>query len=450
MVRADRVAIVGGGFTGTLLAINLLRFGSSHVTLIERDVARLGRGVAYGRVHADHILNVRAANMSAFPDEPRHFIDWLAGRGSAGDGLFATRQDYGTYLAELLASARQAAAGQLEIVADGATRLDISETGACLTTASGRRIDSDVVVLANGNLPPYDLPAFAGLTGDVYCGNPWSGDIARGLGRSDDVLLLGNGLTAIDSALTLASAGFEGRIFSLSRRGLTPHSHAPASAFTARKDRPPEAGSALVRAVRKRAQQIGWRNAIDELRPFTPDLWRAAERASRARFLRHLRPYWDIHRHRLAPQVAARIERMHAYGQLIVLAGKVVAASPDELGLAVGWRPRGEEQVQTLPIRRVINCIGPLGDLRRTDDALLVQLRDDGMVRPDPLAIGIDVDREGRAIARDGAAAQRLFVAGPMTRGAHWEIVAVPDIRKQVWDLARYLTKSHWVGAEGL
>jgi uncharacterized NAD(P)/FAD-binding protein YdhS len=450
MLSAARIAIVGGGFTGTLLAINLLRYGTPHVTLIERDTARLGRGVAYGRVGTEHVLNVRATNMSAFPDEPDHFIDWLARRGSDAESQFATREAYGLYLVELLEEARRAAAGRLAILPDRATGLAMSDDGASLTLASGDPISADIVILASGNLPPHDLPAFEGLAGDSYRGNPWSGDVAQGLRATDDVLLLGNGLTAIDSALTLAAAGFEGRLFSLSRRGLTPHGHVPDVAFAPRRDRPPENGSALVRAVRRRARDIGWRNAIDELRPFTPDLWRAANEAGRARFLRHLRPYWDVHRHRLAPRIAAQVAHLRAQGRLTILAGKIIAATPAADGLAIDWRPRGETVVQTFHVRRVINCTGPLGDLRRTDDALLAQLRDDGLIRPDTLAIGIDVDREGRAIAQGGTANPRLFVAGPMTRGAHWEIVAVPDIRKQVWDLARYLTHSHWVGAEGL
>ena len=55
-----------------------------------------------------------------------------------------------------------------------------------------------------------------------------------------------------------------------------------------------------------------------------------------------------------------------------------------------------------------------------------------GRIRPDICRIGIDVDDALRVI--DAAAHRRrsLRAIGPMTRGAFWEIVAVPDIRGQV------------------
>lgn len=179
-------------------------------------------------------------------------------------------------------------------------------------------------------------------------------------------------------------------------------------------------------------------------------MWRAADAEKRSRFLRHLRPFWDVHRHRIAPQVEARLARMRADGRWVVRAGKVVKVTVDEAGLAVQLRARGGQEIETLQVARVVNCTGPLGDLRRTGDRLLQRLAERGDIRPDPLSIGIDVDRQCRAIASDGSAQQRLFVVGPMTRGAHWEIVAVPDIRRQVWTLARDITGAHWVEAEGL
>lgn len=452
MLKVDHAAIVGGGFSGTLLAINLLRHGTLRVTVVERHDGRLGRGLAYGAAQAGHILNVRAANMSALPDSPDHFTDWLKRQGLGQEGSFATRRDYGAYLSAMLDEVRGQASDRLTIVTDEAVDLRLREDGAHIALRSGGGVDADIVALAPGNLPPHDLPAFVALSGHSasYVNDPWAASLAEGLGASDQVLLLGSGLTAVDCALSLDSAGFRGRIVALSRRGLAPQSHAPAAPYAARSDRPRGAASALVRALRDRSMEIGWRNAVDELRRFTQDMWRAASPQERSRFLRHLRPYWDVHRHRLAPQVAARLAEMQAEGRLEIHAAKVVEAVLDGHGLNVRLRRRGRDGTETLPFARVINCTGPLGDLRRTDDPLLHQLAMRGDIRPDPLAIGIDVDRQCHAIARDGSAQQRLFVVGPMTRGAHWEIVAVPDIRRQVWELAREITGAHWVEAEGL
>ncbi|SER99867.1 FAD/NAD(P)-binding protein [Sphingobium sp. YR768] len=450
MLIARHTAIVGGGFSGTLLAINLLRHGSHHVTLIERRSDRLGRGLAYGAAQADHVLNVRAANMSPFPDQPDHFAAWLKARNKGNETSFATRRDYGDYLCDLLDDMQPAAPGRLTIIADEAVDLHLQPDGVRLILASGRTVDADVATIAPGNLPPHRLPAFAGLDSVAYVNDPWSCDLAEGLGPDDRLMLLGTGLTAVDSILSLVNGGFEGSILALSRRGLAPHAHAPAPPFTACRDKPTGPLSTLLRQIRRRGMEIDWRNAVDELRPFTQDMWRASSAPERQRFLRHLRPYWDVHRHRIAPQVAARLEALCDEGRLTIMAAKILDAVPDQDGLAVTIRRRGVSSGETMPVARVVNCTGPLGDLRRTSDSLLSRLAERGAVRADELAIGIDVDRQGRALTRDGEAQERLFVVGPMTRGAHWEIVAVPDIRRQVWTLARHITGAHWVEAEGL
>lgn len=450
MLKVDHAIIIGGGFSGSLLAINLLRHGNLKVTLVERHPDRLGRGLAYGAAQAGHVLNVRAANMSALPDQPGHFADWLDRQGLGQSGSFATRRAYGAYLGGLLDEARAAAGDRLTLLSEDAVDLHADHRGVRVTLRSGAQIEADIATLAPGNLPPHDLAVFERLGAPAYVTDPWAEDIVSGLGPDDSVLLLGSGLTAIDCALSLDGNGFRGRILALSRRGLSPHSHQAAEPFAPYRERPLGSASTLVHTVRRRAREIGWRNAVDELRPFTADMWRAATPAERSRFLRHLRPFWDVHRHRIAPPVAEKLAAMRREGRLEVRAAKVVDASPEGTGLCVSIRPRGKADIEKVRAARVINCTGPLGNLKRVEDPLLRGLADRGVIRPDALAIGIDVDRRCHAISGTGIAQPRLFVVGPMTRGAHWEIVAVPDIRKQVWALARELTAAHWVEAEGL
>lgn len=450
MLKVDHVAIIGGGFSGVLLAVNLLRHGNVRVTIIERRADRLGRGLAYGAARRDHVLNVRAANMSALPDQPRHFSDWLQSRQLGGEGSFAKRHDYGAYLCAMLDEMKAAAGERLTVLHEEVIDLTLAADGAFLLLASGDTIVADVAVIAAGNLPPHDLPAFQGQDGQSYVNDPWATDIAQGLNARDTILLLGTGLTAVDCALSLEGSGFAGRIVAVSRRGLAPKPHGATQPYAVRNERISGPASQLLSAVRARGREIGWRNAVDELRPFTQDMWRAASPAERRRFLRHLRPYWDVHRHRIAPEVSTRIDTLRTQGRLDIRASKVVAARTGENGMEVEVRPRGGDATETLQVARVINCTGPLGDLRRVRHALLRRLFDRGDIRPDTLAIGIDVDRQCHAIARDGSVQDRLLVVGPMTRGAHWEIVAVPDIRRQVWALARRITSAHWVEAEGL
>ncbi|MCR5872358.1 FAD/NAD(P)-binding protein [Sphingomonas sp. J344] len=451
-MRIEHVAIVGAGFSGTLQAINLLRHKGPRATLIER-AATPGLGLAYGAAHPSHVLNVRAGNMSAFPDQPGHFADWLAARGVTDAGnAFAARVTYGEYLRELLDAAVATSGDRLSVVRGEVTALDQPADGVALAMADGSVIAADAAVLAVGNLPPHDPPGLdpAALPEDLYKGDPWAGDIADGLSDSDTVLVIGTGLTMVDVALMLEARGFGGRIVALSRRGLLPRRHESGAAWDKIDERPATVASALVRRVRARAAEIGWRNAVDELRPFTQPMWANASAAERGRFLRHLRPWWDVHRHRLAPQVADRLVAMEARGQLRVVAGKTLGFDPVDGGVTVNWRPRGQGNAEVMQVRRVVNCTGPLGDLGRTIDPLLVALRECGAIRPDAAHLGIDVNGAGEVIGADGCANRRIFALGPMTRGAFWEIVAVPDIRRQTWDVARRLSNAHWVGGEGL
>lgn len=436
---AEHVAIVGGGFSGTMLAVQLLRAGA-RVSLIERARAA-GLGLAFGAADPVHLLNVRAGNMSAYPDEPAHFAGWLEARGIGDAATFAPRTVFGDYLREQLAGAETAHPGRLRHVAGDAVDLSVGESGVTVTLAEGGAIDADAGVLAIGNLPPPPPGRGLGaLPPSVWIADPWAVDVANGLGPADAVLVIGTGLTMVDTVLTLEKNGFTGSILALSRRGLIPQAHAAGAPPERREDAPAGLTSRLVGEVRARGAAIGWRHAVDELRPFSQSVWREASLAERGRFMRHLRPWWDIHRHRIAPEVAARIEAMIARGQLRVAAGKIVSVDPGETGARVEWRPRGEDRAERAEVARIINCTGPEGDLPRSPEPLLRGLLARGTIRPGPNGLGIDVDPDMRALDGSGAAQRRLWAVGPMTRGALWEIVAVPDIRAQVREVAGRIT----------
>jgi uncharacterized NAD(P)/FAD-binding protein YdhS len=447
----QHIAIIGAGFSGALQAINLLRHDGPRATLIERQPAA-GRGLAYSTAHPNHLLNVRAANMSALPDDPQHFVRWLS-RHHPGLTGFVPRIVYGDYLSQLLAESQPSSAGRLTILKGEA--IDVSFAGGCASVvlADGRAVPADTVIMAPGNLPPHEPQALreVRLDGDHYAPDPWVGDLSEGLDSGDTVLIIGSGLTMVDVAVLLEAKGFRGRIIALSRRGLMPHAHADGTMGQLRlRERPPLSPATLLGFVRARSDLLGWRSAVDELRPFTQDMWLKASPAQRARFLRHLRPWWDIHRHRLAPAVAARVDDMRQQGRLHVIAGKLAAVELGANGAQVTWRPRGHEVSESLHVRRIINCSGPQGDLTRSTEPLLRRLLDRGLIRPDDQHLGIDVSPQAEVIGADGQANPHLLALGPMTRGTFWEIVAVPDIRVQTWSVARRLSNAHWVGGEGL
>ncbi len=444
------VIIVGGGFSGTLLAINLNRLGVPAV-LFERDAAALGKGLAYGTRRPEHLLNVRAANMSAFPDDPDHFLRWM-GFAQAGPSdeeqanRFVPRLAYGQYLRALLDASLSSPRSCLRI--DPGHVVDLIEMPAPTSSlddrvvavlADGRRVSGRAGVLALGNFPPR-LPAiFAGLPETLAWADPWAPGALDGIAADAPLLLLGTGLTAIDLIASLDRAGHRGRIIALSRRGLVSRSHLPTGPRVQPVPMPDARGTALLRAVRARAEHTGWRLAIDELRPHGQALWRAHDPAIQAGFLRHLRPWWDVHRHRLAPPIAARIATLQSLGQVKFVAGRLIEASAGPEYATVRWRERGSGTIAQCQVARVLNCIGPEGDIREVQQPLMQAMLARGKIRPDAHRLGLDVDPQWRVCDQLGTPAAHIHAVGPLTKGNAWEIIAVPDIRNQVWALAQHL-----------
>lgn len=436
------IAVVGAGFSGVMTALHLLRQDATvKVVLIERR-SPLGLGAAYATDNPRHRLNVRAGNMSAWPDEPNAFVDWLAAQGrGVGGGGFATREDYGAYLQSLLAGVAggPAAVGRLVITPDEITAIARSGDGWRLTCGMGRTLSADAVVLALGNPPPSRPEGVepALIESNLYVADPWRWE-ARAPEGDAPILLLGSGLTMVDAALSLDEV-CPGRSFiALSRRGLIPLQHDGAPPAKLPPPPSPLAGPSETLAwLRSAAERHGWRIAVDALRPATKALWRGWSTSQRTRFLRHGRTFWDLHRHRLAPEVAGHIDRMRESGRLRVVAGRLerVEAAQDQR-LTVLWRPRGAERSARFEASLLVNCTGPAASLARSTEPLLALLSQHGLIRPDPLGLGVDVDVDHRVIGLTGHAQPTLFAVGPMTRGALWEINAVPDIRVQAAEVA--------------
>lgn len=442
------IAIIGAGFSGALTALHLLAGSNSNarILLVEK-VRGFGKGVAYSTRHGAHLLNVRAGNMSAFPDQPGHFIDWVHANQVAmypGDGNgFVSRADYGRYLQELLVQAATGpgAVGRLVLVADDAVSLVplADATGFALVTGVGRTYRIDAAVLAVGNFPP-DPPAGVApalLRSSRFHTDPWASGALDRVQPDDPVLLLGTSLTMIDVAISLTDRGHKGPILALSRRGLLPRRHAdPGHPLP---PPPPPLNPSLagsLRAVRAAVRASvaaggGWHEVIDSLRAGTARYWHDLPEEAKRRFVRHLRPWWDVHRHRLAPTIALRIQEMMAQGRLSVVAGRILSLDSEMSSLLLQFKRRGQADSETATFAHAINCIGPGGDIARTQDPLLRNLLEQGLAVPDPLRLGLDTDSVGRLRAADGMVVPGLYAVGPIMKGTLWEITAVPDIRLQ-------------------
>ncbi len=449
--RRPTIAVIGAGFSGSLVALHLLAAGASapRILLVER-ASGFGKGVAYSTRHGAHLLNVRAGNMSAFPDQPSHFLDWLRSRNEPADPSgFVARATYGQYLQDILSQAAKGsdAVGRLVLVADDAVSLTRLPDGSFrLTTDVGRSYAVDGAVLAVGNFPP-DPPA--GVDKDLlgsfrFRTDPWAPKALARIDQTDSVLLLGTSLTMVDVALSLTDQGHQGPILALSRRGLLPRRHGPATP-PPQPQVPPAIGPSLASSLRLVRQAVreaaaegrSWHAVIDSLRAATVPYWHSLPTPVRARFLRHLRPWWDVHRHRLAPQVDERLRAMMAEGRLRVVAGRLERLSTGTADdLQIRLRPRGQPMAEELSVQHAINCVGPGGDIAGTQDPLLRGLLDAGLARPDPLRLGLDTDTQARLLDRAGHVVPGLYAMGPIMRGTSWEITAVPDIRVQAQKLA--------------
>jgi uncharacterized NAD(P)/FAD-binding protein YdhS len=438
MTDHPTVAVVGAGFSGLLTALRLLLNPEGpRVTLIERG-PRFGRGAAYATGNPGHLLNVRATNMSALVEQPNHFLDWLGAAGvAAPDRVFVTRDRYGQYLQSLL---REAAAdrvsGRLTLEHDEVTAVTRDGRRWRLSLAMGRTIVADAVVLAMGNLPPHPPrgldPALE--RSDRYVADPWAWAGPHPSG-GDELLILGSGLTAIDIALSIDLAQPRARITALSRHGLLPRVHGEALPAATLGGAPAGPPAAIMAEVRRRAE-VDWRGAVDGLRPHVQAIWRGWPLADRRRFLRHLAAWWNVHRHRMAPEVAAKIDALREASRFDVAAGRIDRMTLEAGAVEVVWTPRGQTTPKVRRVAQVINCSGPRGDLARSGDTLIGALLAEGLVRPDACRLGLDVDARSRVIGASGEAAESLFAVGPLTRGQFYEITSVPDIRLQAADCA--------------
>lgn len=423
-MKSDRipVAIIGGGFSGTILAAQLARRGIASV-LIDGS-GRMGRGVAYSTTEPAHLLNVRAEGMSAWSGEPDDFARRFESEGGDKRG-FAERRQFARYLADILAEA----AG-CEPIEASAVKAAPGDGGWRVELATGAMIEADAIALAVGNQEPEPLSAFTGA-GRRFIRNPWGAEAREAVeelaATGGSALMVGTGLTMIDLVLSLDSAGHRGRIVALSRRGLIPRSHADFDPAPVERDEVPHGSlSALFRWLRRRGAEVGWRAAVDSLRPHSQALWRSLDGEQQRRFLRHARPWWDVHRHRIAPAVARKIHELVAADRLEIVAGRIISGRETEDALDVDFRRRGSGTLQSATFAYAFNCTGPLHSVARTKDPLLRSLFDAGHIRPDHLGIGLDVDEGSRS-----AGAERLWAIGPLTKGRYWEIIAVPDIREQ-------------------
>ena len=441
------VIVVGGGASGVLAAAQLLLHGAEQVTLLE-PAAELGRGMAYSTPCRLHLLNVRAGDMSAFPNDRAHFLRWLEQTkpGEYTTCSFAPRSLYGEYIRSVLDEALRTERGKFQHVRARGVGARVWGNNVAVETDSSGLLHGDAVILATGNAAPAGWP---GLPPEVagsgrFFNLAWIEGAFEPSDRQAPVLLLGSGLTAVDALLALRHHGHRGKVYMVSRRGLLPQTHTLPVNGCIRLG--PCAGlRGLTRHMRTAARlsaalPAGWREAVDSIRPETDTRWQALSFAEQRRFLRHLRPFWDTHRHRMAPQIGTVVHEAVRVGSLEVLAGRTRGLRLAQDGVEVSLAMRASAGFKTLNVGRVINCTGPRTDLSRSANPMLRSLVEQGWLQPDRHRLGALVDGDGALLPAGGASRPPFYALGPLRLGMLLESIAMPEIRVQAQQLAELLT----------
>jgi uncharacterized NAD(P)/FAD-binding protein YdhS len=441
------ICVVGGGFTGIAAAIAILRKIEVPFRLTVIEPGELGRGVAFGSQHPLHLLNVRARDLSVSVSQPGDFLNWAFRQLDQGEsnaalhaGLahsFLPRQLFGEYVRQRFAeTAAQRSDVDVRVVHARATACTPADDGFLVSIDQGAPVAADIVILATayGAQPGLGLGALSPY-GDVR---------GQSFARAKSMALVGAGLTMVDALLAARRGGFQGVATVISRRGLLPRPHAPEGVphYEVRLPRSKHVSllAAAIRLTCEAAEADGtpWQAVVNEVRSSFQDLWQALSVREQARFLRHLRPFWDVHRHRLPIEVHAQLHSEFDRGRAMLLRGSVKGVWQDEGGFKISVLPRGRASVALIQADLAFDCSGHRPDLK---SPLIASLVAQGFACYDPHGLGLAVRPNGQILGQDGRETPGLFALGPLCQGSLFEITAVPEIVRQTAATAEAISR---------
>jgi len=454
------VAIAGGGFCGTLTLIQLIRQSEIplKIILINKEKA-VAKGIAFDSFNPKHVLNVTAAKMSALPDDPDNFINWIKSKPEYSQFVneeladsYLPRVIYGKYLDELLSDTLKNCPADIsvEILNDEVKDLIPSESTADVVLKSNKSFKADKVVLALGNFIP-DNPKIKNndfYKSKNYFNNPWDKAAIENLAENKDVLIIGTGLTMVDTVLSLLDNNFNGKIFAVSTKGFFPLSHKKRKPYTDILDelKPPYEINSLYKIFRKHikivlSNGITGEAVVDAVRPKTQEIWLSLSLRDKIRFMAHVRHLWGVARHRLPKDIFDLMQKLIANGKLEIIAGRLIDSNEAGNEITVSIKERKTQNIRDILVQRVINCTGPKTDLNKIEDELIVNLLNRGLIVPDEMKLGINALPDGTIIQRDHSISNIIFTLGSSLKGILWESTAVPELRVQAKVMAENLLR---------
>jgi uncharacterized NAD(P)/FAD-binding protein YdhS len=455
-----KVGIIGGGFSGTLTAIQLVYQAIQSLEIIIFTATResLSKGIAYNTYSNKQLLNVITEKMSAFSDEPTHFLDWVMTKDEYTDrdrnliaSSFLPRQLYGEYLSEIWEETKKIAARKgihLTTIESIVTDLKLTSSSIVLTTEKQSTILVNQCVIATGNQLPRNPPIvnmefYSNST--KYYQNPWKIDSVKNITSSLPVLVIGNGLTMADTVLGIQEQGFKGEIYSISPNGfnILPHRHSCLKYTKLTEELSNEISLyelvKLVNKHRKIAHLYGItaEPVIDSIRPFTQTIWQNSSQSDKQKFMSRLRHMWGVARHRIPMHIHDKIQQLRFENKLFILSGKIINFEETNNSVTVTYYNKKSRTTQSLEVSRVINCTGPESDIQKLSKGFLLQCIADGIFVQDNLKLGINTDPLTFQVNKpDGTLYSNLYTLGTNLKGILWESTAVNEIRLQTKKIA--------------
>ncbi|HSY75553.1 MAG TPA: FAD/NAD(P)-binding protein, partial [Bacteroidia bacterium] len=360
---------------------------------------------------------------------------------------------YGEYLNEIWAKAvvDKREDVELNVLDDAAVDVEIGEDMVMVLMKSGKNVSANKLILATGNAEPKDpsIPNIDFYKSSNYFRNSWKKGSAANVRPDKDVLIIGNGLTMVDTVLGLIENGFTKTIYSLSPHGfgILPHRHGGINYTGLSQElKEPYTLTNLVRLTHKHiriVRQLGLsaEPIIDSLRPHTQNIWQSLSLKERRYFLNsRLRHLWGVARHRLPVHTHDLIQNLRIQGKLVILAGNIKNIQEGKDGVLVSCYNRKTKTEESITVERVINCTGPDGNIKKSGNTVLQNMWKRGIATADPLELGINANPQSFSIIdKYGEKLPHVFTLGTNLRGMLWESTAVPELRIQAEKLAKQL-----------